>query len=208
MKSINDKYELQSMLSGIIYTLSLIGEYRDPYTASHQKRVASLSVSIAKEMKLCEEKIVGIRISGLLHDIGKMTIPIEILNKPMKISNLEYELIQSHVENGYQLLKIINFPWPIAQIVYQHHERIDGSGYPNGILGEKILPEAKIISVADVVESMSSHRPFRASLGNDKALDEIKNNKNKLYDPEVVNACLKVFEKKDLSFYQEQKGIF
>jgi len=151
-------------------------------------------------MKLPEDKIEGIRIAALVHDIGKISIPAEILSKPSKLNEMEFSLIKNHSKTGYDILKTIDFPWPIAKIVLQHHEKIDGSGYPQGLKGKKILLGAKIIGVADVVEAMSSHRPYRPSLGNDKALEEISQNRGTLYEPEVVDACLKLFKEKGFKF--------
>jgi HD-GYP domain-containing protein (c-di-GMP phosphodiesterase class II) len=151
-------------------------------------------------MKLPKDKIEGIRIASLVHDIGKISLPAEILNKPTKLSEMEYGLIKDHSQVGYDVLKSIEFSWPIAQIVLQHHERLDGSGYPQGLKGEDILLEAKIIGVADVVEAMSSHRPYRPAWGIDKALEEISKNKGILYDPKVVDACLKLFKRKEFKF--------
>ncbi|GAG56809.1 unnamed protein product, partial [marine sediment metagenome] len=145
-------------------------------------------------------KIEGIQIAALVHDIGKINIPAEILSKPSKLNEMEFSLIKNHPKVGYDILRKIDFPWPVAKIVLQHHEKIDGSGYPQGLKGEKILLEAKIIGVADVVEAMSSHRPYRPSLGIDKALEEIIQNRGVLYDPEVVDVCLKLFKEKDFKF--------
>jgi HD-GYP domain-containing protein (c-di-GMP phosphodiesterase class II) len=147
-------------------------------------------------MKLPKDKIEGVRIASLVHDIGKISLPAEILNKPAKLSEMEYGLIKDHSQVGYDVLKTIEFSWPIARIVLQHHERLNGSGYPQGLKGEDILLEAKIIGVADVVEAMSSHRPYRPALGIDAALEEISQNKGILYDPEVVDVCIKLFKEK------------
>jgi len=192
--------ELQKTLSGVIYALTMTVEYRDPYTAGHQQRVADLASTIAKEMGFPEDKIMGIRMAGALHDIGKIAVPVEILSKPGRLSKTEFELIKNHSQVGHDILNSIKFPWPLSQIILQHHERMDGSGYPNGLLGKEILIEARIIGVADVVEAMASHRPYRPALGIDKALEEISINKGKLYDVEVVNACLKVFKDKGFKF--------
>jgi len=192
--------ELRKILSGVIYALTMTVEYRDPYTSGHQQRVSKLASTIAKEMGLSKDKIMGIRMAGVLHDIGKIAIPVEILSKPGRLSKTEFELIKNHSQVGYDILKSIKFPWPIAQIVLQHHERIDGFGYPNGLLGKQMLIEAKILGVADVVEAMASHRPYRPALGIDKALEEISINKGKLYDAEVVNACLRVFKDNNFKF--------
>jgi HD-GYP domain-containing protein (c-di-GMP phosphodiesterase class II) len=156
-----------------------------------------MATFIAQEMKLPKDKIEGIRIASLVHDIGKISIPSEILNKPTKLSEIEYSLIKDHSQVGHDVLKSIDFPWPVAKIVLQHHERLNGSGYPNKLKGDEIMLEARIIGVADVVEAMSSHRPYRPALGIDKALEEISKNKGILYGPEVVDACLKLFKKKD-----------
>ena len=192
--------DLRKTLRGVFQAMALTVETRDPYTAGHQRRVADLSRSIAKEMGLSKNKITGIRIAGALHDIGKIAIPSEILSKPSQLSKTEFELIKNHSQIGYNILKSIKFPWPVSQIVLQHHERMDGSGYPNGLLGKEVLIEGRIVGVADVVEAIASHRPYRPALGIDIALEEISINKNKLYDAEVVNACLKVFKDKNFKF--------
>ena len=194
------KQKLQKTLEETIYALASAIEMRDPYTAGHQKRVTKLACAIAKEMGLSKEQIEGIRMAGLIHDIGKISIPSEILTKPGKLNDLEYSLIKTHPQAGYNILKGIEFPWPVAQIVLQHHERMDGSGYPQGLCGKDILLEARILAVADVVEAMSSHRPYRPAYGIDKALEEISKNKGILYDPEVVNACLRLFNQKGFKF--------
>ncbi len=190
----------RNALEGIINAMALTLEMRDPYTAGHQQRVASLVAAIAEEMGFCEEKIEGARMAAMIHDIGKISVPAEILSKPGAITDIEFSLIKTHSQTGYDILKGINFPWPIAQMVFQHHERIDGSGYPSGLSGDEILLEAKILGVADVVEAMASHRPYRPSLGIRKALEEIQNNRGKLYAPEVVDACLNVFKKNKFQF--------
>jgi PAS domain S-box-containing protein/putative nucleotidyltransferase with HDIG domain len=189
--------KLQRTMEATINTISKIIETRDPYTAGHQNAVSQIAVAIAQEMKLPEDKIEGMRIAALVHDIGKISIPAEILSKPSKLNEMEFSLIKNHPKTGYDILKTIDFPWPVARIVLQHHEWLDGSGYPQGLKGDKILLEAKIIGTADVVEAMSSHRPYRPSLGIDKALEEISKNKGILYDPEVVDACLRLFKEKD-----------
>jgi putative nucleotidyltransferase with HDIG domain len=171
-------------------------ETRDPYTAGHQRRVSDLARSIGSEMKLDEDVVDGLRMAAAIHDIGKISVPAEILSKPGKLTNLEFSLIQSHSETGYEILKDIDFPWPIARIVLEHHERINGSGYPNGTPGDKLLTESKILAVADVVESMASHRPYRPSLGINAALEEISKNSSILYDGEVVKACLRLFNER------------
>ena len=184
----------------IISTLAKIVETRDPYTAGHQQRVSLLASAIAKEIGLPEDKVKGVKIASLIHDIGKINIPSEILSKPGKLTEEEFNLIKGHPKVGYDILKLIDFPWPIAEIVLQHHENIKGSGYPGGLKDDEIFLEAKIICVADVVEAMSSHRPYRPALGIDKALEEISQNKGILYDPEVVDICLKLFKEKSFKF--------
>jgi PAS domain S-box-containing protein len=171
-------------------------EVRDPYTAGHQIRSADLAGAIAAEMGLSREKIDGLKMAGSIHDIGKLSIPAEILSKPTKLTSLEYSLIQEHSRIGYEMLKDVESPWPLAQIAYQHHERMDGSGYPLGIKGNDIIPEARIMAIADVVESMASHRPYRPAPGLDLALEEISRNKGILYDADAVEACLRLFREK------------
>jgi PAS domain S-box-containing protein/putative nucleotidyltransferase with HDIG domain len=200
-KELQESYgKLQKTMEATINTISKIVETRDPYTAGHQLNVSKLTTVIAQEMKLSPDKIEGIRIASLVHDIGKISIPAEILSKPTKLNEIEYGLIKDHSQTGYDILKSIDFPWPVAEIVLQHHEKIDGSGYPQGLKGEKILLEAKIICVADVVEAMSSHRPYRPAKGIDKALEEISKNKGIFYDTEVVDTCLKLFKEKGFKF--------
>ena len=190
----NTMNDLQKAMDGIVEAIGLTVEIRDPYTAGHQTRVAKIAYAIAVEMGLSKHKTEGVRIAGLIHDIGKMAVPAEILSKPGKITEHEFGIIKSHPEVGYNILKKIDFPWPIAQIVYQHHERMDGSGYPQGLSGKDILLEARIMAVADVVEAMASHRPYRPALGIDNALEEIEKNKDGVFEPEVVDACLRIFK--------------
>ncbi len=171
-------------------------ESRDPYTAGHQVRSANLARAIAMEMGLPQEKIDGIRMAGSIHDIGKLSIPAEILSKPTKLTNIEFSLIKVHSEKGYEMLKDVESPWPLADIVYQHHERMDGSGYPRNLKGDEILMEARILAVADVVEAMASHRPYRPAIGLNAALEEIENHKGTLYDTDVVDTCLRLFREK------------
>ncbi|MBE9513506.1 MAG: response regulator [Chloroflexi bacterium] len=178
---------------------------RNPYMAGHQQRVTQLACAIAREMGLPEEQIEGIRVAGLSHDIGKISVPIEILSNPDGISDLEYGIIKAHPQIGYDILKAVEFPWPVAEIVLQHNERLDGSGYPQGLSGDEILLEARIIGVADVVDAMSSHQPYRAARGLDKALEEISQNRGALYDPGAVGACLKLFKQKEFKFERETK---
>jgi len=185
---------LERALEGTVAAVASTVEMRDPYTAGHQRRVALVSAAIAKEMGLSAGRIHGLRLAGTVHDLGKINIPADILSKPGKLTPIEYEFIKTHPQVGYDILKPVEFPWPIADIVLQHHERLDGSGYPNGLKGDAIMLEARILAVADVVESMMSHRPYRAALGLEAALAEIRQGRGKLYDPLVVDACLKVFE--------------
>jgi PAS domain S-box-containing protein len=172
-------------------------EARDPYTAGHQIRSADLARAIATEMGLPQDRIDGIRMAGSIHDIGKLSIPAEILSKPTRLTEIEFSLIKEHSLRGYDILKDVESPWPLAQIVYQHHERMNGSGYPRNLKGEEILMEARILAVADVVESMASHRPYRPALGLNSALEEIESNRGRLYDADAVDACLRLFREKD-----------
>jgi len=175
-------------------------EVRDPYTAGHQQRVAQLAVAIAKEMRLPEDQVEGIKFAGVIHDLGKIKVPAEILSKPGKLSKAEFELLKGHPQSGYDILKAMDFPWPIAEIVLQHHERIDGSGYPDGLKGDETRVEARILAVADVVESMTSHRPYRPALDLDVALAEIDQGKGRIYDSAAVEACLKLFRADNFKF--------
>lgn len=192
--------EHRNAFEGMVAALSSTVETRDPYTAGHQQAVTRLACTIAKEMGLCENKIDGLRVASLLHDIGKIKIPAEILTKPGRLSPMEYELIKRHPQVGYDILKVINFPWPIAEIMFQHHERLNGMGYPKGLKNDEIMLESRILAVADVVEPMSSHRPYRPALGIDKALEEISNNSGILYDTNVVNVCMNLFKNGKYSF--------
>jgi PAS domain S-box-containing protein len=168
-------------------------ETRDPYTAGHQRRSADLARAIATEMGLPHEKIEGIRVAGSIHDIGKLSIPAEILSKPTRLTELEFSLIKEHARQGYEMLRDVESPWPLAEIVYQHHERMDGSGYPRSLKGDEIIMEARILAVSDAVESMASHRPYRPAIGLNAALEEIEKNKGILYDADAVDACLRLF---------------
>jgi PAS domain S-box-containing protein/putative nucleotidyltransferase with HDIG domain len=191
---------LQRAIEGAINAVALTTEIRDPYTAGHQHRVAKLACSIGRELGLSEEQIEGVRVAGTLHDIGKIYVPAEILSRPGRLRQNEINLIKDHAQVGYDLLSAIEFPWPVAQIVLQHHERINGSGYPFGLSGDEILVEAKIMSVADVVEAMASHRPYRPALSIEEALLEILQQRGVLYAPEAVDACIKVFTQKGFTF--------
>ncbi|MCX5814302.1 MAG: response regulator [Proteobacteria bacterium] len=198
LKETADK--LQKSLLGTIKAISMIVETRDPYTAGHQRRVASLAREIAKEMGLSKNAIENIFIAGVIHDIGKISVPAEILSKPGILTHIEMELIKIHSRSGYDILKDVELPYPIAEIVLQHHERLDGSGYPQCLKNSQIFLESRIICIADVVEAISSHRPYRPARGIDNALEEIKKNAGILYDMEAVNVCLKLFREKGFKF--------
>jgi len=191
---------LRRAFNAIVQVLVAAVETRDPYTSGHQLRSADLARAIATEMGLPQNRIDGIRMAGAIHDIGKMSVPAEILSKPTKLTELEFSLIKEHANKGFEMLKDVESPWSLAEIVYQHHERLDGSGYPRGLKGEEILMEACILAVADVVESMASHRPYRPALGLNAALAEIENNKGTLYDADAVEACLRIFREKGFQF--------
>lgn len=191
---------LQLAMNGTIKVMSSIVELRDPYTAGHQFRVTKLACAIAEEMSLPNELIDGLRAAGLVHDIGKIHVPAEILSKPGKLSDVEFTMIKDHPKVGYDILKQIEFMWPVAEIVLQHHERMNGTGYPSGLSGEHLVLEARILAVADVIEATSSHRPYRAGLGMSKALKEISGGKGILYDSKVVEACLALFHNKGFNF--------
>jgi HD-GYP domain-containing protein (c-di-GMP phosphodiesterase class II) len=188
--------KLGKALEGSIQAIARTVETRDPYTAGHQQRVADIASAMAVEMGLSDAFAYGIRMGGVIHDLGKISVPVAILSKPGRINNIEFDLIKTHPTVGFDILKTIEFPWPIAQMVLQHHERINGSGYPSGLAGEEVILEAKILGVADVVEAMASHRPYRPALGIDKALEEISKNRGELYDSDAVDICLKLFREK------------
>ncbi len=188
--------KLRAAMQSAVEALASAVEIRDPYTSGHQQRVARLATAIAEEMQLPLDQIEAVRIAGIIHDVGKLYVPTDILNKPGRLSDIEFSLIKQHSEMGYEIIKNVDFPWPIAEIVRQHHERLDGSGYPGGLKDGEILLEAKILAVADVVEAMSSHRPYRPALGTGVALEEIARNSGRLYDPEVVKACWRLFYEK------------
>jgi PAS domain S-box-containing protein len=207
-KKLNETLEnLRQSIKTTIQVLGTASEARDPYTAGHQRRVADLSRAIATEMKLPHDKIEAIRIAGAIHDIGKISVPSEILCKPSILSELEFSLIKNHVQYSYEIMKDVESPWPLAQIVYQHHERMDGSGYPLGLKNGDILIEARILAVADVVEAMMSNRPYRPALGFEIVLSEIENNVGTLYDRKVVDACLKLFREKNYQLHELEKPI-
>ncbi|MCK5827926.1 PAS domain S-box protein, partial [Candidatus Bipolaricaulota bacterium] len=198
--TIEAEESLQQALDGTIRAIGMTTEIRDPYTAGHQRRVTELAVAIAQKMQLDPEVIEGARVAGLMHDIGKLAIPAEILSKPSALNAMEFSLIQSHPQAAYDILKTIVFPWPIAQIVLQHHERIDGSGYPNGLHADDIRMEARILAVADTVEAMASHRPYRPALGIDRALEEIEKGRGSKFDSTIADACLELFRHGDFAF--------
>ncbi len=198
VRDITERKQAQTwrkVLEGAIEAIAMTLEMRDPYTAGHQQRVSRLACAIAEEMDLPKEQIDGLRIAGLIHDLGKVTVPAEILSKPSKLTETEFSIIKNHPQVAYDILKKIDFPWPVADIVLQHHEYLDGSGYPQGLKEKDIRLEARILTVADVVEAMASHRPYRPALGIDKALDEVKFGRGIRFDPDVVDACLAIFEK-------------
>lgn len=185
--------KIQMILDGTVFAMSKIVESRDPYTAGHQQQVARIAGIIADRMSLPRDQVEAIRVSGSLHDIGKIAVPSEILTKPGRLSRLEMEMVKTHSQNAYDILKTIEFPYPIAQIILQHHERMDGSGYPQGLKGGDILLEARILAVADVLEAMSAHRPYRPALGVEIAIEEIVTHRNILYDTDVVDTCLRIY---------------
>ena len=192
--------KLHQAVEETVQAMALTVETRDPYTAGHQQRVAKFACAIGTEMGLAEDQIEGIRLAALIHDIGKLYIPVEFLSKPGGLSEIEFAIIKEHCRVGYEILKSIEFPRPVSQTVLQHHERMDGSGYPNGLEGDEILVDARILAVADVVEAMVSHRPYRPALGVEAALDEINQNRNVLYDPEPVSACVELLGPKRFAF--------
>jgi putative nucleotidyltransferase with HDIG domain/PAS domain S-box-containing protein len=196
----NSLEKLQRAFEGVVQAMSMAMEIKDLYTSGHQQRVAQLACAVAAELKFDGERIEGLRVAGLLHDLGKIAVASEILSKPGKINEYEIAIIKAHPQIGYDILKTIEFPWPVAQMVLQHHERLDGSGYPAGLKGEEIMLEAKILGVADVVEAMSSHRPYRPAIGINQALEEISQKKGLAYAPEVVDACLRLFHQRDFAF--------
>jgi len=200
VQDITDRKEnverLRKALGGTIQAIAALVEARDPYTAGHQSRVSDLARAIAREMGLSDEQVEGIRTAGKIHDIGKISVPAEILSSPRKLTDIEFSLIKTHSQSGYDILKDIEFPWPIARMILEHHERIDGSGYPNGLTGDNLLLESRVLSVADMVEAIATHRPYRPALGLDAALEEISKSKGFLYDTAAVDACLRLFKEK------------
>jgi len=192
--------KLQKLIEGIAYIITEIVEIRDPYLIGHHQRVSKLATAIAREMKLPRDKIEGVKIASLVHDVGKVNLPTEIVSKPSALVEVEFNLLKNYPRTGYEILKKVDFPWPIAEIVFQHQEKIDGSGYPRGLKDADILIEAKILGVANVVEAMSSYKSYRPALSIDESLAEISKYKNILFDPEVVDTYLKLFKEKGFKF--------
>jgi HD-GYP domain-containing protein (c-di-GMP phosphodiesterase class II)/DNA-binding LacI/PurR family transcriptional regulator len=201
---LKNETRLRKVVEGFIKTIALTVETRDPYTAGHQFRVADLVCAIGDELALPKDTLEGLRMASIVHDLGKIYIPVDILNRPGRLRDVELNLIKIHPQIAYDILKSFEFPWPIAEIILQHHERLNGSGYPSGLRGDQILFEAKILAVADVIEAMASYRPYRPAMGIDKALQEISDKRGILYDPEVVDVCLRLFQVKGFQL-QEQK---
>ena len=192
--------QLRRTLNETVHALATTAEERDPFAVGHHQRVTRLACTIAREMGLSEAQIDGIYMAGLIHDIGKTSVPVEVLVKPIPLSDPEHGLTKAHSQVGYDILKTIEFPWPVAQIVLQHHERLDGSGYPAGLSGDDILLEARILAVANLVDIMTSRQRNRLAFSIDEALEEISQNRSILYDPEAVDACLKLFAEKGFTF--------
>jgi response regulator RpfG family c-di-GMP phosphodiesterase len=184
--------KFQRAMEGIIQAIAATVEMRDPYTAGHQERVAGIVCAIGRAMGLAEDRVYGLRMAAVLHDVGKIAVPAEILSRPGQLTALEYGIIKNHPQYGYDILKKIEFPWPLATIVLQHHERMNGSGYPQGLKGDEITLEARILAVADVLETISSHRPYRPSLGVNHAIFELRQNRGNLYDADVVDSCIEM----------------
>lgn len=193
--------KLKNAMEGVIIGFSTIVETRDPYTAGHQQRVTRLAVAIAGMMGLDEDQTAALRLAAMVHDIGKIYVPADFLNKPGKLSEVEYSIIWTHPQMGRDILKSVDFVWPISEIVMQHHERMNGSGYPKGLSGEDIMLEARILSVADVIDAMGSHRPYRPSLGMEKALEEIETKRGSHFDSNVVDACLHLFREEGFQLF-------
>jgi PAS domain S-box-containing protein/putative nucleotidyltransferase with HDIG domain len=189
--------QLEGTMEGTLQAVAKMVDMRDPYTAGHERRVGIIAADIAREMGWPEAKCQNLQLIGLVHDIGKIAVPAEILSKPTRLSKLEYQIIQNHAEQGYEILKDVEFPLPIAEIIREHHERMDGSGYPQGLQGDQILPEARILAVADVLESMASHRPYRPALGIDVAIKEIEEHREIWFESTVVDALLRLVREKD-----------
>ncbi|MDR9437235.1 MAG: HD domain-containing protein, partial [Thiohalophilus sp.] len=194
----------QDLLYATISAIALTVEKRDPYTTGHQERVSQLATAIAREQGMEADRIEGIRLGALIHDIGKVYVPAEILTRPGKLRAIEFELVMTHAEVGREIVADIPFPWPVAEMIHQHHERLDGSGYPRGLAGDAIIPEARILAVADVVEAIASHRPYRPALGMDKGLEVIEAGRGTLFDPAVVDACLRLCRDQGFTFTPEE----
>jgi PAS domain S-box-containing protein/putative nucleotidyltransferase with HDIG domain len=192
--------KLVKAMEDTLQAMAMIVEMRDPYTAGHQRRVAQLACAIAEEMGLPADRVTGLRLASLIHDIGKVRVPAEILTNPNGLSDAEMAIIKMHPALGYEVLKTLDLPWPVAEIVNQHHERLNGSGYPSRLAGDAIILEARVLSVADVVEAIASHRPYRPARGMGEALDEIREQKGTLYEPAVVDACVALFRERDFKF--------
>ncbi len=192
--------KLHRALEAMANTLASVVEKREPFTTGHQQRVSALGVKLAKDMDLPDDQILGLQLASLIHDVGKIYVPAEILNRQRALTESEFALVRHHAQIGYDILKTIEFPWPVAEMVLQHHERLDGSGYPKGIKADEILLESKILATADVVEAMISQRPYRPAFSVDEALDEISINRGVLFDPQVVDVCLQAFREENFKF--------
>jgi putative nucleotidyltransferase with HDIG domain len=192
--------KLENAMNGIVRAIAHTVETRDPYTAGHQRRVADLAAAIAQEVGFTHDQIEAVRVAAIIHDLGKISVPAEILSKPSRLTTNEFNLIKEHPQVGYDIVKDIEFPWDVSTMIHQHHEKLNGSGYPLGVSGNDILPESRVLTVADVVEAMASHRPYRPGLGVDVALEEIDKNKGQLYDPEMAQACIALFSSRRFSF--------
>jgi len=197
---IKSRKKIEGALDSTIKALSSMLEQKDPYTYGHQQRVSRLSVALANELGLNKKEIKGIAIASMIHDIGKIVIPTSILSKPTPLTDIEFKIIKNHPAAGYEIINKVEFDYPVAEVMLQHHERLDGSGYPSGLKADKIHYGSKILAVADVVEAMTSHRPYRPSLGIEKTVDELKNNKGILYDEDIVKSCIKILEEKGIDF--------
>jgi putative nucleotidyltransferase with HDIG domain len=203
-KEVDRSYErVRKSFLATVRSLAAMSELRDPYTAGHQKRVSQLAGALAEKLNLESETIMGLKVAGLVHDIGKLQVPAEILSRPGNLTDIEFSLIKEHPSVVSRILEGIDLPWPVAEIAHQHHERLDGSGYPRGLRSQEIMMEARILGVADVVEAMSSHRPYRPAHSLSDALDEIKAYRGSRYDPAVVDACIELFEKDKFEFEEE-----
>jgi HD-GYP domain-containing protein (c-di-GMP phosphodiesterase class II) len=197
-ENLKNRYALERSLEQTIEAIAATIEVRDPYTAGHQRRTTRIAVAIGQEMGLDADRLKGLQVAGTIHDIGKISVPVEILSRPGKLSDLEFNVIKHHSEAGYDIVQGIDFPWPVAQIIRQHHERMDGAGYPDGLRGEAILLESRILAVADVVEAISSHRPYRPGLGVGVAIEELKRQRGGSYDADAVDSALRLYESGEL----------